>query len=243
MKIIHLETVDSTNTYAQIHFKDFPHDQITCIYAEFQTAGRGRFKRAWLSPKSENIYATFAFLLPAKIMHLTSLAQVMTVSLANVLIKEGLHPKIKWPNDVQLNGKKLSGVLCETRFDREHVEIFLGIGVNVNMTAEELAQINQQATSLREEMGKSWNRDLLLEKLQKQFSSDLEKFKREGFSPFHSQLENLLTYRGKTIRCFDGKKEWIGICHSITNDGQLNLYLPDGKMHVVFSGELLSSDQ
>jgi BirA family transcriptional regulator, biotin operon repressor / biotin---[acetyl-CoA-carboxylase] ligase len=238
VNIIHLDTVDSTNLYARSHFREFSPTEITCIYAETQTAGRGRWNRPWISPRSDNIYATFAFQLSATTLHLTSLAQLMTVSLARVLIQEGLYPKIKWPNDVQLSGKKVSGVLCETRFVSERVEIFLGVGVNVNMTAEELAQIDQKATSLLEETGRIWNRNLLLEKLQRQFLVDLERFKKEGFAPFHAQMERLLAYRGESVHCFDGKKEWIGICHSLTKDGQLNLSLSDGTIHTVNSGEL-----
>lgn len=242
MKTIHLEIIDSTNTYAKEHFHEFDRDEITCIYANQQTAGRGRFDRSWFSPASENIYATFAFQLPASALHLTSLAQVMNLSLANIFLREeDLYPRIKWPNDVQLNGKKVSGVLCETRFDKETVEIFLGIGVNVNMTAEELVQIDQKATSLREETGKKWDREQLLKKLQVQFFVDLEKFKRSGFLPFHDQLENLLAYKGETVRCLDGAKEISGICHSITSDGRLNLRLPSGEIKKISSGDLTGS--
>ena len=239
MKTIHLDVTDSTNTYAKDHFHEFDPDLLTCVYAETQTKGRGRFQRAWVSPRSENIYATFAFRLPVATLHLTSLAQVMTLSLAALLLREeDLYPRVKWPNDVQLNGKKVSGVLCETRFDKEWVEVFLGIGVNVNMSAQELAEIDQKATSLREETDRRWDRDQLLGSLQDQFLIDLEKFKREGFAPFHQQFESLLAYKGQTVRCFDGKKEWVGICHSITGDGHLNLLLPNQEMKVVFSGDL-----
>lgn len=237
MNEIHLDSVDSTNTYAKQNCGSFPRDQITCVTAEEQTAGRGRYQRKWFSPKGVNIYATFYFRLPINALHLVSLAQVMTYSFASVLLHEGLHPKIKWPNDVQLNGKKLSGVLCETLFHKEFVEIFLGIGINVNL--EDTAKIDQPATSLKIETGRKWDKTALLKKVQKQFGADLEKFKKEGFTPFHSQFENLLAYKGQTVRCFDGKKEWVGICHSLTNDGQLNIYLPDKSIHAVTSGDLV----
>ncbi|HSX25607.1 MAG TPA: biotin--[acetyl-CoA-carboxylase] ligase [Chlamydiales bacterium] len=237
---IHLDQIDSTNTYAKKQCQTFAKDQITCITAEEQTAGRGRYQRNWVSPRGVNIYATFYFTLPADTLHLVSLAQVMAYSLAMVLIKEGLHPKIKWPNDIRLNGKKVSGVLCETAFHGKEVEIFLGIGINVNMDEEKLRQIDQPATSLKVETGHTWDRAALLKKLQKQFLADLEAFKKGGFTPFHSQFENLLAYKGETVRCFDGKKEWIGVCHSLTNDGQLNLFLPDGSIQTILSGDINS---
>src|SRR3989344_8972784 len=97
---ISLDKIDSTNTYAKKHAAEFASDKIACITAEEQTGGRGRYQRTWLSPRGVNLYVTFAFLLPKKTPHLTSLAQMMTCSLASLLLLEGLSPKIKWPNDV-----------------------------------------------------------------------------------------------------------------------------------------------
>jgi BirA family biotin operon repressor/biotin-[acetyl-CoA-carboxylase] ligase len=235
----HFEILDSTNKYAKEHIREFAHDKITCITSETQTAGYGRFGRPWHSPLGGNIYTTFVFRLHLPALHLISLGQIMTLSFANVLLQKGLHPKVKWPNDVQLSGKKLAGVLSETVFSKETVDVFCGIGINVNTSREELALIDAPATSLQVETGKAWDKIALLKSLQHQFTADLAKFKKEGFTPFHSQFENLLAYRGEKIRCFDGKKEWSGICHSLTDDGQLNLYLPSGKMHTVLSGDII----
>jgi BirA family biotin operon repressor/biotin-[acetyl-CoA-carboxylase] ligase len=190
MHTVRLDIVDSTNTYAKIHAAEFPAGEITCITAEEQTAGRGRYQRKWISPPGVNIYATFFFKLPKQIPDLTHLAQLMTFSFAQVLIQAGLHPKIKWPNDILLNGKKVSGVLCETEFGAQEVDIFLGIGINVNW--ETLSPIDQPATSLLLETGKKWDRDALLNKLQKRFEGDLGKFKKGGFAPFQSEFEKLM---------------------------------------------------
>ncbi|HEY4255516.1 MAG TPA: biotin--[acetyl-CoA-carboxylase] ligase [Chlamydiales bacterium] len=235
---IHLESVDSTNTYAKQHASTFASDKITCITAEEQTAGRGRFQRHWISPKSVNLYATFCFHLPAQSLHLTSLGQVMAASVATLLIKEGLQPKIKWPNDVQLQGKKVSGVLCETQFHEKTVHVFLGVGINVNMEIEALKQIDQPATSLKVESGKTWDRKTLLRQLQTQFAHDLARFKKEGFAPFHELFEKLLAYKGETIRCFDGKQTWEGVCHSLNSEGQLKLLMPDGHTRIIIAGDV-----
>ena len=240
MNSIHLDTTDSTNTYAKLHALKFPTDQITCIDAEEQTAGRGRYQRRWLSPRGANLYATFYFQLPSDTSHLISLAQVMAASFASVLIKEGFFPKIKWPNDIQLQGKKIAGILCETAFHPPAVDVFLGIGVNVNMDIELLAQIDQPATSLKAETGHAWDKKILLHKLQKQFAADLQKFKQQGFTPFYELFDSLLALRGQKITCFDGKKTWVGICHSLTNEGQLNLLLPDQSIHTLSSGDIAS---
>jgi BirA family biotin operon repressor/biotin-[acetyl-CoA-carboxylase] ligase len=235
---IYLECVDSTNQYAKMYSEGFDPNQITCIIADEQTAGRGRFNRQWHSPKGQNIYVTFFFRLPIHTLHLTCLAQLMTLGIAMVLLREGVACAIKWPNDIQVKKKKMAGVLCETRFHSHDVEIFLGAGINVNMTEDHLSRINQPATSLHLETGHEWNRADLLKKCQKQFVADLQQFKKEGFTPFRRLFENLLAYKGQTVRCFDGDHEWIGICHSITADGQLNIYLPNKEIHTIRSGDL-----
>jgi BirA family transcriptional regulator, biotin operon repressor / biotin---[acetyl-CoA-carboxylase] ligase len=170
MKIIHLEKVDSTQTYAKNHYTEFAPEAITCISADEQTAGRGRFQRKWIAPKGKNISATFYFQLPASIPHLTTLAQLMAYTLAGVI---GIHSQIKWPNDILLSGKKLAGILCETIFDSSVVHCFLGVGINVNTTPEELAIIDQPATSLFIETQREWDRDTLLSELGKRWIEQL----------------------------------------------------------------------
>src|SRR5262249_9668128 len=156
-----------------------------------------------------------------------------SLSFASILIEEGLHPKIKWPNDVQLSKKKVSGVLCETVFEKDSVQIFLGIGINVNMEKEALDKIDQPATSLKNETGRAWIIKDLLKKLETRFLADLELFKKDGFAPFKTKVEELLAYKGQRIRCFDGQKEWVGVCHSLSPEGLLFLSMPDGTLHTV----------
>ncbi len=234
---IHLDSTDSTNTWAKKHFPEFQQDKVTCVLAEEQTGGRGRFNRSWHSPRSLNLYVTFVFRLHNP-MHLGSIGQVMALSLAQVLLQEGLHPQVKWPNDVLLGGKKLAGVLAETQSLKDTVAVFLGIGINVNLAADELKKIDKPATSLKAETGRDWNRDTLFKRLSRQFLIDLDKFKKRGFEPFHHQFENLMALKGKTVHCFDGKKEWAGICHSLSNDGQLNLLLPDHTIRTLSAGDI-----
>ncbi len=175
---IHLISVDSTHTYAKTHGDSFPKDKITCITAEEQTAGKGQFQRKWVSPPKVNLYTTFYFHLPVKTENITSLALLMAISVKTVLEKEGLKASLKWPNDVQLNGKKVAGALCETIFHPLHIEIILSFGLNVNMEEKDLATIDQMATSLKYETDKTWDKKDLLKKIQEQFLLDLAAFKK-----------------------------------------------------------------
>lgn len=236
---IALETIDSTQIYAKQNVQTFSKDCITCITAEEQTAGKGRFQRVWISPPQVNLYFTFAFRLPLTASYLPCLSQVLGFSLAQLLLEKGLKPELKWPNDVLLNKKKLSGVLCETSFEKDFAQIYLGMGINVNLEASQTAQIDQPATSLKIETGHDWDKGKLLKELQKRFAAHLETVQNQGFAPFQIPFESLLAYKGQQIRCFDGQREWVGICHSLTAQGQLNLYLPDGSLKAFYSGELL----
>ncbi len=234
MHEIELDRIDSTNTYAKIHAPSFPPNTITCITANEQTAGRGRFGRPWLSPKDQNIYATFSFSLPTS----GSLAQLMAASLIAVLRTLGLSPLLKWPNDVLLNGKKLAGHLCETYTQSQITQIILGVGININMDAQTAAQIDQPVTSLFLETGILWDRRKILKDLQHQFEKDLDQFEREGLLPFCALLNETLAYKGEKIILREKDQTITGICHSIAPNGQLNLLQDNNTIHTLFSGDL-----
>lgn len=238
IKNIQLDSVDSTNNWAKEHVNEFDKSELTIITANVQTAGRGRFQRTWVSPKGENIYTTFYFTLPTNSMHIGSLAQLMTLSIAEVLLNEDLLPKIRWPNDVVLNEKKVAGVLCEMSSKNGTYDCFIGAGINVNFDKKTLEAIDKPATSLNLETDRIFSRDDLLEKLQTQFLNDLEIFKEKGFTPFLCEYENLMAYIGKTVICKNDQQEWIGTCHSLSNEGQLNVCLPNGELVTLSSAEI-----
>ena len=234
---IDLNTINSTQTWAKEHVAIFDKEALTCISATSQTHGKGRFQRKWHSPKTQNIYATFFFVLP-KNTSVTSLAQIMTLSLAKVLKQKDCKIHVKWPNDLYLEGKKLAGVLCETLFDTDFTSVFLGIGVNVNMEQEELNKIDQKATSLKVETQKTWDTKALLKELTRSFTEDLNLFKIQGFEPFHKTFEDLMLYKGEQITCRIADQQYEGICHSLTSSGALNLLLPSQKMMVISSADI-----
>lgn len=236
MHTIHLPSVDSTNTYAKKNAHTFPRGEITCIYADEQLAGRGREQKKWVSPKNVNLYATFFFQLPSNTAHLTSIGQVLAISFTRALLMHHLSPQLKWPNDIYLNGKKLAGILCETEFHGSDVDLFLGIGINVNM--DDFSGIDQLATSLLVETKTLWDKELLLQKLQKQFSLDLELFRAKGFGAFQDFFNEKLAFKGQKVRCGQASKTWEGICRRVDKTGQLELLLESGETKTFSSGEI-----
>jgi BirA family biotin operon repressor/biotin-[acetyl-CoA-carboxylase] ligase len=235
---IHFDTIDSTNTWTKKNASTLDPNQLTCVTALEQTAGRGRFNRKWISPKDQNIYATLYFCMPHSCPYLINLGQILSLSSITVLKKKGFHPQIKWPNDILLEGKKVAGILCETLPFEDRVGIVLGIGINVNMQQDLLDMIDQPATSLAQLSGQTWALEQILEPVLRQFIIDLEILQSEGFKPFRPTYEELLAFKGKSISCNDGLGTLKGICHSINADGRLNLLFPDGHIKTLSAGEL-----
>lgn len=236
---LHFDTLDSTNTWAKNNIHTLDPNELTCITAKEQTAGRGRFQRRWLSPRGENIYATLFFTLPRTSKIVINLSQILSLSCATILKSKGFSPQIKWPNDLLLSGKKVAGILCESvSMKEDRLGIILGIGINVNMSKELLNTLDQPATSLAELSGHTWNLEEILEPLLRQFLQDLDILTKESFAPFLETYERLLAFRGQPIVCSDGFQTHKGVLHSINKEGRLNLLLDSGKITTLSAGEI-----
>jgi len=162
-KIIHLEEVDSTNTYASERFDSL--DDGTLILAETQTSGHGRLGRSWVSPKG-NIYASFIMKdLFGEPFHATMASSLSVLAAVNDLLP-GSGAFIKWPNDIFVGNRKLCGILCEGVIRNGKLAgIICGIGVNVNLPESELKKISQPAVSLERMAGQKINLKIFAEKL------------------------------------------------------------------------------
>jgi BirA family transcriptional regulator, biotin operon repressor / biotin---[acetyl-CoA-carboxylase] ligase len=235
---IHFDTIDSTNTWTKNNAHTLDPALLTCVTALEQTAGRGRSGRRWISPKGDNIYATLYFCIPLQNKYTHNLGQVLSISCAKALKSAGFNLQIKWPNDLLLSGKKVAGILTETVQFPDQLGIVLGIGVNVNMSEELTHTIDQPATSLSQLSGRTWTLEQILEPILRQFMEDFYTLQTEGFKPFKQIYENLLAYKGETINFHKGNQTIQGICESITEEGKLNLRLPNGELVTLSAGEI-----
>ncbi len=227
---IHFDVIDSTNTWAKNNAHVLDHRGYTCITAEEQTQGKGTFGKRWVSPKGQNIYATLFFCVPQNFPYVANIGQVLSISCASVLSLLGFDARIKWPNDILIDGKKVAGILCETTTAEQYLGIVLGIGINVNMTEEMLKVIDQPASSLAQLSTHTWNLEQVLEPLLNQFIIDLETLKKKGFVPFQKAYENLLIVKDKSINFKLGEKVEQGTYHSISDEGRLVITMPDGNI-------------
>jgi BirA family biotin operon repressor/biotin-[acetyl-CoA-carboxylase] ligase len=232
---IHFEVVDSTSAWAKRHAHELNPVGITCITADEQTGGRGRFGRKWLSPKGQNILATLFFQIPKESPYLGNIGQILAYSCASILQEIGLQVQLKWPNDILVLGKKIAGVLCETVEMGKNIGVALGIGLNVNMDETILKTINQPATSIAAMTGKTWEVKAILERLVGRFVQDFETLQKNGFAVFQPDFEKLLAFKEEEIRCSDGVQ---GICKGISKEGHLLVLLPSGRMREMVAGEV-----
>lgn len=234
---LRFDTLDSTNNWVKQHARALDSSHLTCVTALEQTAGRGRFKRAWVSPSGKSVLATLFFCLPKTSSITCNLGQVLSLSCCEILEKRGFSPQIRWPNDLLLEGKKVAGILCETVELDEALGIVLGIGINVNMTDAHLARIDQPATSLAALSGHTWELEEILEPLLQQFLVNLERLEEEGFAAFHQHYLSRLAFKSTPIVYSDGSQNVTGRFHSIHLDGRLCLQLPDGRILSLSAGE------
>lgn len=237
---IHFETIDSTNTWAKSHCEEFDPGAITVVTAEEQTAGRGRWKRSWLSPRGVSIYATYCFFLKSHRQDIGNIPQVLSLSAAHVLRELDIPVLIKWPNDLILHKKKLGGILCETVVSSQGVHVIVGIGVNVNVEQKDLDLVDRPAISLYTATGKKFEIASLQEALNKQFQTDLAHFLDKGFEPFYPTYQALSTLsKGTPITVNIYPKKYVGAFEVLRSDGSLVLRSEDGTLHTYHSGEIL----
>lgn len=220
----HFEKIDSTNNWAKLHGETLDPESLTLITAHEQTGGRGRFNRKWHSPPGMNIYATYAFFLREMREDLGNIPQLLALSLAEVLEQENFPAKLKWPNDILLSGKKVSGILCETTWIDKKLLLVVGIGLNVNMPEGLLKEIDQPATSLLVESGKKWEVEFWLIKLTNRFVNHLEHFLNDGFTPFLEEYQKRLIHReGDRVKFHDNQKVLEGTYLGLTKEASLKL--------------------
>ena len=239
MNLFYLEEIDSTNKYAKEHINDL--SDKTVVYTYRQTNGRGRLERKWSYLGEDNIYASI-ILKPSEEMKevYSNLTQYLCVILAQTFEEYGVIPKIKWPNDIQINSKKISGILAEGVIEHGKLKgLILGFGINLNTKKELLEQINQPATSLNIETGKIIDKEIFLKKLLERFCLMYDKFIEEGFILIKNEYIRRAGFLNKEINVKVFDNTISGIAKEITDNGALKLIDKQNKEHVLLIGDIL----
>ncbi len=209
----------------------------TVVVAETQTASRGRQGRAWVS-RTGNLYLSVV-LYPSlqTLPYLNSLCGVAVVrAIANI---SGLKPRIKWPNDILLEGKKVAGVLVESAIAGEQVHhSIIGIGINVALEADEIDEIAGGAISLNHASAGDIPRDELLREILQQLDALYIQL-NHGDTPVE-EWEELLDTLGKRVKVTWQGEEYVGFADGIDEQGSLLLREDGGTMRTLAAGDATS---
>ncbi|RDI43016.1 biotin--[acetyl-CoA-carboxylase] ligase [Falsibacillus pallidus] len=238
--IYYQESIDSTQKKAhQLAYDNCPEG--TLVIAEEQTSGRGRMTRSWHSPKYSGIWMSIILrpnLPPQQAPQFTLLAAVAVVQALEEVC--GLNPEIKWPNDILINGKKVTGILTELQAESDKINsIIIGIGMNVNSKQEDFPEELQKiATSVAIEKGKIVSRSSIIQKILEKLELYYHLYMEKGFGPIKLLWEGYAISIGREIiaRTITGTIEGKAI--GITNDGVLKIEDSSGRIHEIYSADI-----
>ncbi|MGH7485890.1 MAG: biotin--[acetyl-CoA-carboxylase] ligase, partial [bacterium] len=206
--------------------------------AEEQTAGRGRLGRSWTSPAGVNLY--FTIILRPTLEQLRYLSLIAPLAIGQAIEEAaGLQPRIKWPNDVAINDKKVAGILIESEISGDSVLFALvGPGINVNLDVAAHEEIRDIATSLRAELGRDVSREEVLAATLNHFESLYDALRRGEVvaMAWKHRLDTL----GKHVRVSGPGGALIdeGVAVDADSDGSLILRRDDGSHVRVEAGEV-----
>lgn len=226
----HLETpgiavipvIDSTNQYL-LDRMDQLESGFACV-AEYQQAGRGRRGRKWFSPFGANLYLSMYWRLEQGPAAAMGLSLVIGIVMAEVIQSLGAeNVRVKWPNDLYLNDRKLAGILVElTGKTGDAAQIVMGAGINLGMRGEGTSEINQGWINLQE-AGVTIDRNQLAASIINSLCAALPLFERDGLAPFIQRWEKLDNFINRPVKLLIGEREVYGIARGIDKQGGLLL--------------------
>ncbi len=200
------------------------------VVAEAQTRGRGREGRAWWSKPGGSL--TFSVIVRPRKQEgpfLGHLAGMAALAVCQVLEEEGLHPSIKWPNDILLAGRKVAGILIETSWEQGPVPAYAIVGIGLNVKTEALPpsdQVDFPATALEAHLKKPVRRPHLLARIWKQ----LFRWRLQiGQEVLWRAWNTRLAYRHQEVLVTVGNQTQRAYLLGIASDGRLRVQGPSGE--------------
>jgi len=217
-KLLSFDKITSTQDYAHDLIANGEASNKTIVSALAQSAGRGRYRRTWVSHHG-NLYASFIYKIGERD---PKLSYAIAVAIAETLMSFGLKPEIKWPNDVLVSGKKISGVLIEYSGDF----VIVGIGINIK-TCPTVKEYKTTKVS-------NYNKDVDYNDVLSLLIKKIDKWRRVDFSCVRERWMDLAIALNKIIQYHGKPAELIGL----NEDGAL--ILRDGSRYVLTYGDEIS---
>ncbi|MCD2530377.1 bifunctional biotin--[acetyl-CoA-carboxylase] ligase/biotin operon repressor BirA [Providencia huaxiensis] len=240
VNIIVEPVIDSTNQYMLERINSLKSGD-TCL-AEYQSAGRGRRGRQWISPFGCNLYLSMYWKLdqgPAAAVGLSLVVGIVIAEALNKISQDKV--KVKWPNDLYMNDKKLAGILVElTGKTGDAAHIIIGIGINIGMNKnniEDANTITQEWSSLRDEV-ENIERNELSANIIKSLRKSLVIFEREGLKPFLERWFKLDNFLNRPVKILIGNDIITGVERGINDQGALLLQKDNDEIIPYIGGEI-----
>jgi BirA family biotin operon repressor/biotin-[acetyl-CoA-carboxylase] ligase len=209
------------------------------IVADSQNAGRGRFSRTWNSNPRDDLLVSIGLRPTADVA--ARLAMIAAVATADTATKlTGQTTEVKWPNDIRVGGKKISGILIESQIQDGQFRAVVGIGLNLNLDPSAFPQIADIATSVREITGERVDREVALNELMRRLDLVYTLVSRGG--SIHARWKSMLDTLGTQIEfnVHPTKQKVRGVATDVAADGGLIVRTEDGRMVTLDSGEVTS---
>ena len=224
--LIRLESIDSTNSFALKLANEKAGD--FAVTAECQTKGRGRMGRDFESPKGQGLYLS---VLERRVLDPGLTARVAVCIAKGIEKVHGLYCDIKWPNDIQVNGKKLCGILCE----RMGGCVVIGFGINLLQSEKDFGELKDIATSLAL-CGIKPDKEALICAILDELDIMLDNYGQSV--PYLDYYRAHSNCTGRDIYLISGNQKIPAHCTGITDDFELAVRLDDGSASVISSGEI-----
>ncbi len=237
-KVYFFDEITSTNEYAKKLANDNANEG-TIVISDSQTNGKGRLDKNWVSNKGDGIFLSLILKPNIELFSVTQITLLAGICVCNTIkMCTNLDAKIKWPNDIIINNKKVCGILTEVSAQIDKVShIILGIGINVNNESFD-ESIKNKATSIFLETGNKLERQKIIGHFLKEFESKYFKYKQEkNFLTFLDEYKNLCVNIGKEVKVIYCDKEITGVVLDISPLGEIILKTKKETLKIV-SGEV-----
>ncbi|XP_022778303.1 uncharacterized protein LOC111319834 [Stylophora pistillata] len=234
------ESLGSTNDHLLI--SNLPPVPPHFCFAEFQEKGRGRLGRQWHSPFGANVVFSLSRVFDRDMGDLSGLSLVIGICIIEALKDSGIEAdlKLKWPNDVYLNGVKVEGNLIDVRAEANgHCQAIIGVGLNVNMLPEKGISIDQEWTSLAYALDQKFERNILAANLIDVLLRNLTLFNEKGFNVFFDRWQSLDFLEGKDVALMQLTQKKEGRVLGVDNRGYLLIEDKEGSTQSYSSGEAI----
>jgi BirA family biotin operon repressor/biotin-[acetyl-CoA-carboxylase] ligase len=211
------------------------------VFAESQTRGRGRLGRKWTSPRGRGLWFSVLLRPDLRPQEATRLTIASATALRRAIeTQTGLKARIKWPNDILVNGRKTAGILTELSAEPDHIKyVILGIGVDVNLSPADLpAELRKVATSLKAELGGPVARPELAVAILRELDRDYGRVGPNEFGALADEWEEHGTTIGHEVVISMGGRQVRGRAESLGEDGELLVRTEHGRLERIVGGDV-----